>query len=641
MVDINKLNDALGRTRQYLESTQQPDGTWSGLVESDPRVTAFYLNSLWYLGRDHDHRTREMEAYLAFEQLECGAWEARPGGGPDIDVTAVCVFALDKAATEQGRRARKAAQDWLSSQPVPASDLFWKGYLAFNGELSWLKMPYITTRLVSNPDWLHPNVYDLSFVRTSVISLALIQEHMARRPRPKNQKANGHSDSAAVDDQQFAEWKRRWIAGARNPIRGSHPLLSNLLRLFDRAMPIKKHRKAAIEWLLARQEPDGSFFSSVHMTSMAILALHTVDASSYKAQIDAGLEAMHKWQVVDERGRWQQFTDSTNWDTTLCMDLLGKLGVPPTDPKIRLARDYLVSSQNTHHGDWSSRVGRVAPGGWSFQRIGNWYPDVDDTALIVTVLLDLNDQSVHEAAARGIEWILGLQCSDGGWASWDRNDRSWVKFPGSGPWLARDLSCADITARVIVLFSRIISGRHTGFDALVPRITEARRRAFNWLKRNRKGGAWFGAWFTHYLYGTSQALEAYREMGLEPDEPDVRTALDWLLAVANLDGGYGETPESANQGGFAQGASTPFHTACALNGLVRAGAANHPAAQRAAEWLVKHQNADGTWTNRSFFAAGVPGLWYASFSLVPTCSAAKSLLLFKEEYRSSQPERCL
>jgi len=113
----SNLNDALDRTRDYLLSSQQPDGTWKGLVESDPRATAFYLNTIRNLGRAPSAETGEMERYLLSQQLECGAWQAWPAGAPDIDVTAVCVLALEKADTESGQQARTLGQKWLSSQP--------------------------------------------------------------------------------------------------------------------------------------------------------------------------------------------------------------------------------------------------------------------------------------------------------------------------------------------------------------------------------------------------------------------------------------------------------------------------------------------------------------------------------------------
>jgi hypothetical protein len=165
---IRMLDDTLNRARNYVLSSQRPDGTWAGRVESDSRVTALYMNTIWNLGRAPDDRTREMETYLFSQQLECGAWQAWPGSGPDIDVTALCALALEPSETKQGRLARNLAQSWLSGQPLPAADSFWKGYLALNGELDWSDVPYLTPRLVSNPDWLHPNIYDFSFLRIAV-----------------------------------------------------------------------------------------------------------------------------------------------------------------------------------------------------------------------------------------------------------------------------------------------------------------------------------------------------------------------------------------------------------------------------------------------------------------------------------------
>ena len=630
MVDRLAVENALGLTREHLLSRQMADGSWSGLVESDPRVSAFYLNTLWSLGRRHDDRTREIEAYLKSEQLDCGGWAAWPGGGADIDVSAVCLLALRDPATHEGRSAAAAAKAWLAAQSFPAADLFWKGYLAINRELKWDDLPYFTTRLVTHPRWLHPNVYDFSVARVAIVALALIQAHEAQPEVRQSLRGEPRPPGASAGEACFVEWRDRWIANTGRPIRGFVPFLAEVTRWFDSVVPTDRHRAVAIQWLLDRQESDGSFFSSVHITSLAIIALHVLGGGIYRDRIEAGLAAMHKWQVVDDRGRRQQFTDSTTWDTGLCMDLLLRLGVPPGHEKMRRACNYLVACQNRHAGDWSRRTTGVEPGGWSFQRIGKWYPDVDDAALIASSLLEFADRAAEQAARQAIAWIIGMQGADGGWASWDRDDRSWTRFKGAGPWLAGDPACADITARAISLLSKVVGGKRTGYADLIGPARNALARGLRWLQRDQHGNRWLGAWFTHYLYGTSQVAEAYRNAGFDPDHPDLRAAREWIVSVANPDGGFGETPESGRMKRFASGPSTPFHTACALNALVYAGAARSQAARRAARWLLSRQNTDGTWTNDDFFAAGIPGLWYANFTLTPTCLAARSLLAFTE-----------
>jgi squalene-hopene/tetraprenyl-beta-curcumene cyclase len=575
-----------------------------------------------------------MELYLFSQQLECGAWQAWPGGGPDLDVTAVCVFALKKAGTEQGRQARHLAETWLSEQPLPAVDAFWKGTLAVNGELGWAHVPYFTLRLVSNPDWMHPNIYDFSHFRIGVVSTALLQATAKTFPL-KNFAMGGRQVDNGKRQAAFIEWKDRLIRQARKPDRGFLSVLCGTLRILDSMLPIDKHRQNAIDWLLMHQEDDGSFFSSVHMTSIAILALHRLDSLGYKNQIEAGLEAMHKWQVKDDRGRRQQFTDSTTWDTILCMDLLRRLGVTSDDHRLQRARDYIISSQNASLGDWSHRVRNPSAGGWGFQRVGKLYPDNDDTVMAITSLLDLGHNTSDDVVRNGVRWLLAMQSSNGGWASWDRDDRSWMRIPNGGPWFARDLASTEITARILILLSRIVRGRYQGFEDLVPAARDALRRGRRWLKRNKHDGLWFGRWFTHYLYGLCHALEAYRELGYTHDELDTDATVRWLTSVANADGGFGEAPDSGSKMQFVSATSTPFHTACALTSLIHAGAWHHPVAQRAAAWLLGNQNASGSWTNKDFFAAGVPGLWYANFALTPTYFAAKSLLLFKQSWYSS------
>src|SRR5215217_6266440 len=107
---FRRLDDTLHRTRDYLISSQQPDGTWVGPVENDPLPTAFYLSTISSLGREPNDETRQLEFYLSSEQEECGAWTAWPGGTPDVDVTVACVLALNNAGTERGRHARSMAQ---------------------------------------------------------------------------------------------------------------------------------------------------------------------------------------------------------------------------------------------------------------------------------------------------------------------------------------------------------------------------------------------------------------------------------------------------------------------------------------------------------------------------------------------------
>src|SRR4029450_519397 len=76
-------------------------------------------------------------------------------------------------------------------------------------------------------------------------------------------------------------------------------------------------------------------------------------------------------------------------------------------------------------GDWKEARPNVRPGGWAFQYANAYYPDLDDTAVVVMAMdraagLGGSDPVRYdEAIARGQEWVVGLQCRDGGWGAFD------------------------------------------------------------------------------------------------------------------------------------------------------------------------------------------------------------------------------
>jgi squalene-hopene/tetraprenyl-beta-curcumene cyclase len=91
--------------------------------------------------------------------------------------------------------------------------------------------------------------------------------------------------------------------------------------------------------------------------------------------------------------------------------------------------------------------------------------------------------------------------------------------------------------------------------------------------------------------------------------------VDWLLNRQNSDGGWGESNVSyaKKARGDARAASTPYHTAWALLGLLAAGEVNSDAARRAVNHLLRTQEAQGLWSDSSFTAPGFPRVFYLKY----------------------------
>jgi len=498
----------------------------------------------------------------------------------------------------------------------------WRALRAIAGEISWQRLPHISLRFVTMPAWLHPNIYDVGFYRLTLIVLALLEDVATQR--------RGGAPCLTVRSRETGGARVSRASGGALP-RGLWNASIALSRLCDRVFPPSRRR--AVEWLCRRQEADGSFFSAVPMTALAAIALHRLDPVRHRARIDHAFAALQRWQIQGTTGTAQQFSDSTTWDTATSARLLLTLGVSPEDERVRRAVAWLRARQGRLRGDWAQRVPRVAAGGWGFQRHGAWYPDVDDTALVVRTLLAADPVGSLPAVRRGIGWILGMQNADGGFASWERNYRGWLRPPGLGPWVLQDVSCADITGRVCTALARVAADETGGLRDLQPQARSALRRAAAWLDRHRQGRAWFGLWCTHYVHGTAEVVRAYRAMGYPIEHPQIQDAAAWMLSVRNEDGGWGESPASARAGSFVRASSTAFHTATALQLLVLAGRSEHPAAERAARWLIEHQQPQGSWQDEAFHGVALPGLWYMRYGLVPTYTAAEALHAYREARR--------
>jgi squalene-hopene/tetraprenyl-beta-curcumene cyclase len=95
----------------------------------------------------------------------------------------------------------------------------------------------------------------------------------------------------------------------------------------------------------------------------------------------------------------------------------------------------------------------------------------------------------------------------------------------------------------------------------------------------------------------------------------MRRAVDWLLSVQNADGGWGEGGESYDLAHrhHEPAPSTPSPTAWALLALMAAGEVRHPAVGRGVDWLLRTQDASGSWREWRFNATGFPRVFYLRY----------------------------
>jgi squalene-hopene/tetraprenyl-beta-curcumene cyclase len=289
---------------------------------------------------------------------------------------------------------------------------------------------------------------------------------------------------------------------------------------------------------------------------------------------------------------------------------LQEAGIPPYHNAVTTSVDWLFEKQILVRGDWANRAPDLEPGGWAFQFENTFYPDLDDTPAVLMSLLcsgALNEDKYKERIAKAVNWVVGMQSSDGGWGAFDIDNNSLylnnIPFADHGALL--DPSTPDLTGRCIELLSML------GYRRDFPPIA----RALNFLRKEQQEyGAWFGRWGVNYIYGTWSVLTALRRLGEDMSQPYIRKAVEWLKSCQNPDNGWGETCDTYNDPSLAgKGASTASQTAWALLGLMAAGEVNCSEVQRGIHYLISTQNDKGSWDERHFTGTGFPRVFYLRY----------------------------
>ncbi len=258
-------------------------------------------------------------------------------------------------------------------------------------------------------------------------------------------------------------------------------------------------------------------------------------------------------------------------------------------------------------GDWKTNRGHVRSGGWAFQYWNDYYPDVDDTAVVVMGLDRSGYDESRQAIARGAEWVVGMESDSGGWGAFDANNEHYalnnIPFADHGALL--DPPSSDVTARCLGMLAQL------GCDRAHPTVI----RSLEYLKQQQEeDGSWFGRWGTNYVYGTWSVLCALNAIGEDPNAPYIRKAVEWLKACRREDGGWGEDCASywAERKQETKG-STPSQTAWAVLGLMAAGEVASDHVRHGIRYLLEAPRDGGKWEEKYYNAVGFPKVFYLSY----------------------------
>jgi squalene-hopene/tetraprenyl-beta-curcumene cyclase len=607
------IAEAIRRGIEWFLSAQNPAGYWWGELEADTTLESDYILYLQILGELKSEKTAKLAKYIRDRQLPDGGWNIFYGGPSELNATVKAWVALrlagDSATAPHLERAKNRIHELGG---LEATNSYVRFYLAMVRAIDWRMVPTIPPEMMLLPEWFPLNLYEMSsWTRGIVIPLTLIYAQKPGWTLPKGVtvdelfKQPGAMPLSLTWDKQVVSWKNLFLAIGRS------------VKLYE-SLPWKPFRKVALalarKWMLERLERSEGLATIYPAMMNSIFAMLAEGGDTSDPLVAREIGFLARYEIEDEDTLRVQPCISPLWDTAIAMVSLEEAGLDPAHPSLVAASRWLVSNQILGPGDWQVKNRKAAPGGWAFEFRNDFYPDVDDTAFVLMGLSRVADpepERLRASVRRGLAWLLSMQNSDGGWGAFDHeNNQQFLNhIPFADHNAMLDPSTADVTARAIECLGQL------GWLSTHPVI----ERAKAYLRREQEPeGAWFGRWGVNYVYGTSGVLRALEAIGLGA-LPEGRKAAQWLRSVQNADGGFGETVLSYYDPALkGKGKSTASQTAWGLIGLLAvdsAASVDDPAVKRAVDWLVAHQNQDGTWDESEFTGTGFPQVFYLKYHL--------------------------
>src|ERR1051326_6816736 len=563
------LDCAIDLAAGALFQLQRPDGHWVFELEADATIPSEYVLLVHYLGEAPDlELERKIGAYLRRIRGAHGGWPLYHGGPFDISATVKAYFALkmigDSPDMPHMAEAREAI---LAYGGAEKANVFTRILLALYGEISWSTVPAMPAELILLPRWFPIHLAKMSYwTRTVLVPLLVLA---ALKPKARNPRGihvaelfSGHTPPVRRAPHQNPAWAA-FFGGLDRVLKWAEPFWPAGLR--HRAI------EACVRFVGERLNGEDGLGAIYPAMANSVMMYDALDYPADHPQRAIARLSVEKLLIVDDDEAYCQPCVSPVWDTALVAHTLLEVGGDEAHRRADRGLDWLEARQVLDvKGDWAERRPDTRPGGWAFQYNNAYYPDLDDTAVVVMAFDRANANGAsprerREAILRGREWVAGLQSKDRGWGSFDA-DNSYhylnnIPFADHGALL--DPPTADVSARCIGMLAQL--GSKESEPAMAAALTYLRNV-------QEKDGSWFGRWGVNYIYGTWSALAALNAAGVPSDDPAMRRAAHWLLAIQNEDGSWGESCDSyrLDYRGYENAPSTASQTAWALLALMAA-----------------------------------------------------------------------
>ncbi|MBT7953823.1 MAG: squalene--hopene cyclase [Rhodospirillaceae bacterium] len=607
------LDEVIQRAKTCLLDCRSEDGHWAFPLEADVTIPAEYILLNHYLGEINDDVEAKLANYIRRIQGFHGGWPLYHNGDLNVSASVKAYFALklagDHPAAPHMIKARDAI---LAHGGAKESNVFTRITLALFGLVPWRATPVTRIEVLFAPKWFPLHLNKVSYwTRTVTVPLLILT---ALRPRAKNPR-NVSLDELFTKSRFEEDYRIKNPTG--NWLGSLMTVLDRLAWPFEKYIPnyfVNRGIARAMNFITERLNGEDGLGGIFPAMANALMAFDALGIPKDHPNVITARKAIEKLLIFQDDEAYCQPCLSPVWDTGLAAHAMleaGQASGPRAieDDTVAKSCNWLEELQiKDCFGDWAIWRPGIRPGGWAFQYRNDYYPDIDDTAVVAMALHRTGNKNYEPTIQRAAEWVVGMQSKSGGWAAFDADNEYHLleNMPYADHGALLDPPSADVSARCISFLAQI------GFDNAHPAI---RRGLIYLTQEQEKDGSWFGRWGTNYIYGTWSVLSALNAAGENMQADYVRKAVYWLFSVQHEDGGWGEDCASYwqnhDQNNFPL--SLPSQTAWAVLGLMAAGESKSEAVKKGIQFLLDTCQDDGDWQEEHFNAVGFPRVFYLRY----------------------------
>ena len=578
------------------------EGCYVYELEADSTIPSEYVLLMHFVGEINVKLEIKIQNYLLSKQNKDGGWPLFFEGESDISASVKAYYALKLSGLRKNHPSLLKAKSFIIKKGGAENvNVFTRISLALFGQISWNSIPYMPVEIINFPKWFPFNVYKISYwSRTVLIPLLVIMNKKPTANNPNNisieelfLKFDKSPSIKAVDSSGFYS--------------SFFLVLDKISRFFFPNFVSKNYKKKCVdeiyEWVSMRLNGLDGLGGIFPAMVNALIAFKIDEKNRYEKQVKICTQAIDNLVIEKKDFAYCQPCLSPVWDT----GWMGHVLLEQNENVDDLVT-WFLNKEIKSAGDWNVHKENLAPGGWAFQFNNDYYPDVDDTALVGMFLDRYNRnkkiKKIEQCLERTRKWIISMQSKNGGWGAFDIDNTKYylnsIPFADHGALL--DPPTADVSARCLSFLKQQNN----------PESELSINKGLKYLLSEQENdGSWYGRWGTNYLYGTWSVVSALNLLDFPQKESVLKKASNYLKGMQKPDGGWGEDGKSYYKGfeSFSKN-STPSQTAWAVMGLISIGEIDSKEVEKGIKFLLKNKL---NWKEKSYTAVGFPKVFYLKY----------------------------